>query len=86
MKTLFLGICILGLAVGVGNVGSPEFSGLARAVGAVFFVLFFIAGMSKIFGKEEAAINLNPLPLYERSMESSGSFNALLTNHTKAIL
>ena len=86
MKTLFLGISILGVMIGVSNIGSAELSGLARAVGAVFFVLFFITGMFKLFAEEDATKSLNPIPIYKRSLESSCSFNALLTNQTKGIL
>jgi hypothetical protein len=63
MKTLshlLLGSSLLGLVVGVSNIGNPEFSGVARALGAVFFILFFITRMFKFIGEEDAATNLNP--------------------------
>src|SRR5262249_41623965 len=56
MKTLsklLLFICVLGLVLGISDVGSPMFSGLARAIGAVFFILFFITRMLDFMGAAE---------------------------------
>lgn len=86
MKALFLYICILGLVVGISNLGGSEVSGLARAIGAVFFILFFITRMFKLFGEEDATTNPTSTGFYRRTMETSCSFNARLTNPTKGIL
>ncbi len=45
MNTLFkilVVLSLIGLAVGLSDVGNAMFSGLCRALGAVFFVLAFI--------------------------------------------
>jgi hypothetical protein len=45
MKTftkILLVICLLGFALGLADFGDSAFSGLARALGAVFFVLTFL--------------------------------------------
>jgi hypothetical protein len=49
---LLLVICVLGLLLGLGDVGNPMFSGLARAVGAVFFILFFVTRMIDVLSEE----------------------------------
>ena len=54
MNTLFkvlVVLCLLGLALGLADVGSGTFSGLCRALGAVCFILAFI---TKAIQKAEA--------------------------------
>lgn len=42
---------VIGLAVGLSDVGSPIFSGFCRAFGAIFFILAFI---TRLIEKAEA--------------------------------
>ena len=53
LTEILLVVCILGLVLGLANVGSPMFSGLARAFGAVFFILFYITRALEIVAEEE---------------------------------
>jgi hypothetical protein len=43
VSTILLVLCIVGLVLGLTEVGGPSVSGLSRALGATFFVLFFLA-------------------------------------------
>ncbi|EEF59831.1 hypothetical protein [Pedosphaera parvula] len=43
LSTMLLLLCIVGLVLGLADVGSPALSGVSRALGATFFVLFFLA-------------------------------------------
>jgi hypothetical protein len=54
MKTftkILLVICLLGFVLGLADVGDSVFSGMARALGAVFFILTFL---SRAFEKMES--------------------------------
>jgi hypothetical protein len=42
LTKILLVVSIIGFALGLANVGGSAFSGLARALGAVFFVLTFL--------------------------------------------
>ena len=42
LSTLLFIISLISLATGLTNAGSSEFSGLCRAMGAVFFILAYI--------------------------------------------
>ena len=54
MSKMLLIICLLGLVLGLADVGTPMFSGLARACGAVFFILFFITRMFEFISAQES--------------------------------
>jgi hypothetical protein len=43
VSTILLVLSIVGLVLGLAEVGGPSVSGLCRALGATFFVLFFLA-------------------------------------------
>jgi hypothetical protein len=49
---LFL-MAVAGLVIGLSDLGGSIFSGLARAIGAVFFILAFIAKMIEKAESEE---------------------------------
>jgi uncharacterized membrane protein YadS len=48
---VLLAICLLGFALGFADIGNSMFSGVARALGAVFFILTFLCFL---FDKMEA--------------------------------
>ena len=56
MKTMskaLLVICLTGLVLGLSNVGPPNFSGLARAIGAIFFILTYVSRVAELVSAEE---------------------------------
>lgn len=65
LSKILLAVCILGLVLGLADVGNAMFSGLARAIGAVFFILFFITRVLEIASAEEAVDAKNPAPAAE---------------------
>jgi hypothetical protein len=69
---ILLVICILGLVVGLADVGSPMFSGLALAFGAVFFILFYITRALEIVAAAEEAGSKSAEPLSKGA--PSGTF------------
>ena len=58
--TILLAISVSGLVLGLLDVGGSMFSGVARALGAVFFILVFIC---RLFEKIEAEQNPAPAPI-----------------------
>ena len=51
LSSILLVISLVGLAVGLSGMGSNAFSGLSRAIGAIFFALAFI---TRVVEKAEA--------------------------------
>ncbi|MEW6157471.1 MAG: hypothetical protein AB1813_08570 [Verrucomicrobiota bacterium] len=49
-RNVLLAICLVALVAGFSGIGNPMFIGLAKAVGAVFFILFYIASIAKAAG------------------------------------
>ena len=50
---IMIALCVLGLVIGVADVGGPMVSGVARALGAVFFILAFVAKMGNVLDTEK---------------------------------
>jgi hypothetical protein len=65
LSKFLLAICILGLVLGLADVGNAMFSGLARAIGAAFFILFFITRALEFASAEEAVEANSPAPASE---------------------
>ncbi len=57
LSKILLAVCLLGFLLGLGDFGNSMFSGVARALGAVFFILFFI---TRLFEIAEAAEPASP--------------------------
>jgi hypothetical protein len=51
-SNVLLVICLLGFALGLADVGGAMISGMTRAIGAVFFILYFISRMALLFSDE----------------------------------
>ena len=52
-SNILIALCVLGLVLGVADIGGPMISGVARALGAVFFILAFVVKMGEVLDTEK---------------------------------